>query len=679
MKHKILRILAIIMICCVSLLCVGCMGNDPDDFEEGDGVGENAVIDMYGTKVLYRPNNYDYNHGSGAEEGKENNYYGKYAYSILSYLYDFYAIPSKSTIKSTFDLDEINDEDITDENYLTIIKNINYFYDSIRYQVNTIGLVTKTNNGDKIDPFIVVGADLSSHWKWSFNPDLSNFNSNYNALLIYKNETYPEYNSVYQNNMVYYQPSKDGFEYKINQKYGGTDFQNKFYLPSFLGTDKQDETEKYSDFVKALEYVVYSYALDLEPQRVDVKINQNPSSIDDLYTVQIGAYQATEDKSSAEVALADITALFEKIGSYVGLIERQINKISNWIKTNVIGLDENIKNDTFTEYKEVTAVYNEDKIVSFEFNETTAESVDLGRDYSNVVDKIVKKVCEKVTIGEDSSSGDVNIDERFLASEIKEYAGSTFMINSDKNFPKYQEGQSPVAIQPLEYQSAVIMLSKETAISDIWIALKYDADLDGTEEGVYDMSKYIDIIVELNYYNHKRNRFIQIDSQRTRVYDGPYEFGISSSDYPQYNLPDDHGVVMMSVDSKPELKDLLIDVPGDEGVLPIGVFNPDIGNGILKTDVGNNNYQSPVVSNNPIVLVGTTDVRKYYSIIEPTDDEIADPALTYITGRLNPKMFEGSDGCDYLEITYKVLKEKGNSTKNYKFYTGIAAIFNADT
>jgi len=85
---------------------------------------------------------------------------------------------------------------------------------------------------------------------------------------------------------------------------------------------------------------------------------------------------------------------------------------------------------------------------------------------------------------------------------------------------------------------------------------------------------------------------------------------------------------------------------------------------------------SIVVSTNPKVLVGTNDARKFYSIIEPLDEELEE-GTTYITGRSNEKMYSGSDGCDYFEITYKVLKKKGDRNTNYKFYTGIAAIFDA--
>ena len=84
------------------------------------------------------------------------------------------------------------------------------------------------------------------------------------------------------------------------------------------------------------------------------------------------------------------------------------------------------------------------------------------------------------------------------------------------------------------------------------------------------------------------------------------------------------------------------------------------------------------------MLVGTSSVRRYYEIVEygsnPQYDTDQLPAgYTYTSARLNPEMFSGSEGCDYIEITYKVLKEAGNTDKNYRFYTGISMLDYSET
>lgn len=679
MKKKVIRIFAVVMMICISLLFVGCgnTDNSDDDFDwggSGNGSQTEATNNLYGTKVLYRPDSYDYDTGSGGEAGKPNDYYGQYAFAILNGLFNLYAIPQKQRVTEL--LDNFKNETFYNDYYY-------YLYDSIRYKVDTIGKVnkTKTISGTETElatPYYIIAADKSQQWKWSFD-------INYNSMELPLNQTTTYsgmanyYNFVYTSSKgVTYITNVAGLANKTITANDGIYGEPENYIKTFLGTSDEKDYENYSDFVKTLEYVIYSYALDLEPQIV--RVDRNAKDAPTPYTVNIGAY------ADVDAALADIKALFKKMGSFVGLTNRQITKLQNWIKTNVIGLDDTIKNDTFYDYSTggITEILNEaNQVVGFEFNQQgDAKIADLGRDYSKAVDTIVKSVCKNVSIGENSDGSDVTIDDRFLASEIMEYSKNMFEIIDDNNFPIGSSATDENVLRPLEYQSAVLMLNKPMGIMEVDVAIKYDADLDGTEEGVYNMDKYIDIIVELNYYNHDADKMFVVDSKKMRVYDGPYSMTFEGV---EADLPEFHGTAMLSVSNiAEEGKDLLVsqEIAGVQGqLLPVKAFNPDVGNGILKTDVGINGYgDDPKVSQKPLVLTGITDVRKYYNIVEPTDQELGNDAdrFTYITGRLNPKKFSGSDGSDYLEITYKVLKEKGNTTKNYKFYTGVVAIWDAD-
>lgn len=689
MKKKVIRIFAVVMMICISLLFVGCgnTDNSDDDFDwsgSGNGSQTEATNNLYGTKVLYRPDNYDYDEGSGGEAGKPNDYYGQYAHWILNELYNLYAIPQKQKVteilKTPFNT-LIKDENGNDILYYD--KYNYYLYDSIRYKVDTIGKVTKTKTigGEATNlstPYYIIAADKSQQWKWSFD-------INYSSMEVPLNKT-TSYSGMQNYNNFVYTTSKGitsilnvaGLANATITANNGIYYEAQNYINIFLGTSTEDDYTNYSNFVKALEYVIYSYALDLEPQTVSVE--KNSPTAEAPYTVKIGAY------ATVDAALADIKALFKKMGSFVGLTNRQITKLQNWIKSNVIGLDGTIQNDIFYDYSTggITEILNaENEIVGFEFNQQGDTNIaDLGRDYSKAVDTIVENVCENVSIGEESDGSNVPVDDRFLASEIMEYSKNMFEIIDDNNFPIGSSATDENVLRPLEYQSAVLMLNKPMGIMEVDVAIKYDADLDGTEEGVYNMDKYIDIIVELNYYNHDADKMFVVDSKKMRVYDGPYSMTFEGV---EADLPEFHGTAMLSVSNiAEEGKDLLVsqEIAGVEGqLLPVKAFNPDVGNGILKTDVGKNGYgDDPKVSQKPLILTGMTDVRKYYNIVEPTDQELGNDAdrFTYITGRLNPKKFSGSDGSDYLEITYKVLKEKGNTTKNYKFYTGVVAIWDAD-
>lgn len=666
------KIFSIIMIICFAFLCVGCMGREPGDYgDDGEDSGfmGDLAFDMYGAKVLYRPDEYNYDTGSGASEGETNDYYGSYAWNILRALQNTYGLTN-----SLYTTKYIS-EDMTSDN-----ENFYFLHDSIRYKVDTFGNVNKlktidaSGNESETDissgeQYVIIGADINQTWNWTFDYDLSdtNLTPSMNAVLL-DASSFIESSKIYSSTYV----TKDQFTSTTSSKYQIDGFKTN-YSSIYLGTSTPDENENYSDYVKALEYAIYSYALDLTPGEVDVAINDNVTETNpQFYTLTITeTINGQPVEKTVDNALEDIISKFKKLGSYVGLIDRQIDNIGEWVKTNVIG--SKILDDNFYSYDSVTEVQTTDEhgnvTISYEFSSAPVIT-QLGRNYDSAVDKIIEAVCQDVSIGQVGDKK-VTIKDRFLASQVKEYAGDTFIIAGDANFPKYEEGQHPVAIQPLEYQSVALMLKEDTKIEEIWLALKYDAALDGTTEGVWG-EKYLDIIVEINYFSKEKQKLYTLGSQQTRVYDGPYEF---SGDYPE-GFPEEHGTLFFDNFHKnckdEELKSLL-----NKGVLTVSAF--DIQNNDLKTDVGLSGYNgNPLVSKNPLTLVGTTNLRNYYSIIEPTDDELSDPNKTYITGRFNEDMFKGTEeiiGCDYLEITYKVLKTKGDTEGNYKFYTGIAGIF----
>lgn len=705
-KNILVRIFCALLICCFGLMSISCglsldelleiagelVGWDEDDPSSGDnpGIEEALPADLYGSKVLYRPDDYDYDYGSGGSDGSgegENDYYGKYAWYIINELLNIYGITSQDALQDRapkFDPNQSNYQEILNQ-YST------YFYDSIRYKMDTVGTVTHylevnlDNNGnielpseinlDEIEAipegseYQLRGANKNVYWNWTI-PSYLGENNNLNPYIYF----IPDDNTfvIDDNQHVYSNISNEEFDI-MNYYADNVYFDRNMFQQIFLGTTSEIDYSNYSDFVKTLEYVIYSYAVDLEPAEVVVtQTNTYP-----YYTIRIGNFE------SVDSALETAKTTFEILGTYVGLVSRQITKIQNWILENIIGQDALNDNDYYYTYSPntdgigiVELTYN-DEPVGYIFDYATRSTDTVGRDYETVVQNTVAGVCEYVSIGKNDDDSDVTIDDRFLASNIMEYAGSTFTIQDDSNFPVYdsENPEHAYAIRPLEYQSVVLMFKQETYIDGLWLALKYDADGDGTEEDVYNWDEYIDIIVDLNYYNHATNTRRIIQSKKVRVYDGPYAI-----DY-MYGFEGDTGG---GGDGELVPRDHCSGVVFDDlGSLHVGVFNVDIGGGILKTDVGRNDYKGdPLVSRDPLVLVGTNNIRRYYEIVEPgstdLDQEALEDGYTYTSGRLNPTMFSGSDGCDYIEITYKVIKEAGNMTKNYKFYTGLAYLDNDD-
>ena len=727
MKKKIFfKILSFCMIFCFALVGVGCAGSglSKEDYEEGfddEDLEDAKVVDMYGAKVLYRPDDYDYDEGSSAGEGETNNYYGAYAYNILRDLFNIYGLSMSDTVVGVETPDgTMGNGRLPNFNE----ENLSYLYDSMRYQVDTLGYVTLSQKvlvdgqgnilarldqpvpieDTGMEAYYILGADSNVKWNWSLSPNLQTSDEALKAY-IYNDETIIANNdggmTVTQGNKVYLN-SSNAPSVVVEDYYSEAEFFNsaryrELYLSSNTDATLAPYDElSYSGLVKALEYVIYCYAVDLDPGEIEINFN-------DDYTYDIEVQITDSRRGTVDEAVESAKQTFKILGAYVGLVDRQIEKIEAWIIDNIIGRSTVEADDSFTSYTggltnaslgvvEFLAVDEEGEyiigedgnviIAGYGFETAQSSSSMLGRDYETAVENIVAGVCENVSIG-NIDGEDITIDQRFLASNIMEYAGNTFVVGDDSNFVLPGQGNMSDLgnIYPLEYQSVVLMLDREIYLDGIMIALKYDADLDGTVEDVYDETRYLDVIVDLNYYNSATKQRQVLASRQVKVYDGPFDFNYQldydiknpdPNDYPAQgggapeNLPKDHTNVI-NFDNL--------------GQIHVGKFNVNIGEDILMTDVGTEgNYTSrPYVSTEPLKLVGTSKVINYYEVVEygsnpeyDTDD--LPKGQTYISGRLNPAMFGGSDGCDYIEITYKVIKKAGDTETNYKFYTGLVGV-----
>ena len=683
-KSIIFRIICLLMLCIFPALALlsGCDENaELDDFEESDPETITSSS-LYGTKVLYRPDDYNYDEGSGATDGGTNDYYGAYAWNIINHLYYIFEIADQRYLYGS------TEDDIQADHPNFFQDNIPYLYDSMRYQVNTVGTVTSrqivnkssisdedlTISQDLPQQYQIVGADISLAWNWGAPYDMKWINVgedtvNTNAYLTY--ESGMSLNVLYLTNVIindtifapYDLSGEAVFKDRVGAYYSNNTFTaaSESLMNYYLGTDDETNYEEYSDFVKVLEYAIYCYAVDLEPAEVRVTF-----ATDGAPNVQVTGYD------SVDSALERAKENFQILGSFVGLADRQIEKIEAWVLDNIIGEDVVDNADYFYTYSNVTEVVTVDEngeySYSYEFD-TMSSRIELGRDYEGTVANIIQNVCSEVSIGNDGGS-DVTIDQRFPASEVMEYAGVANNVYSDKSFAVPGQENSADKIRPYEYQSIVFMVKEEVSVDGVGIALKYDSGLDGTTEGVYG-EEYLDIIVDLNYYNNATDTLTVLESMQVRVYDGPWDqenvywdwpdgTGGKSMDAEETGAPEDHysGIYFGGVD------------------IELGAFKTDIGDGVLMTDVGKNGYSaSLLISEDPLVLVGTTDVRKYYEIVEPGSSELDNEQIpdgyTYLSGRFNSDMFSGAEGCDYLEVTFKVLKQKGDTTPNrYKFYAG---------
>ena len=639
-KGLFLRIFACMLICCFSFLFVACGGGGlgsredlQDQFENGEMTDEEfeeamkgtLSAPLYGTKVLYRPEHYDFDQGGGSYAS----YYAKYAYTILANLINVYGVSSATN------------------QYLEIK---NYMYDTIRYKAYAIAEVTteidQEENSSTLDtPRFVVFVNADADWNMTMqyideNISLQAYPYTLNERVVDINDTTPSTISFDYIDEETYSPA---VYYDTN----GEKYQQSILAPTYDGeftTDPENEnfnslinSGNYSDVVKAVEYALYCFALDLTPQTVTFT---EGSSATQPINVSIGG-------QSAQSQLDYIKEVFNNMGSTVGVSSRMQTKLIDWILDTIIGEDARA-NDTVVYYDNAT----KNKDGSYTLG-APSKTVTNARDYENTVEEIISTVCEQVQIG-NVNDDDVNIDDRFLASEVKDFWGDLFSIDVNNEEDPF------VNIPAMEYQSAVLMFNddledidyinddytttkvKGHKVENLWLVFQYDAGNDGLNN--VDPNASITIRVHLNAYINGVYMQDVAESQMITVPDGPMDYGNT-------------GMVMF------------LNIGDTKNGLIFNSFNTEVGNGILKAM---DKYDGSTLISDPLILVGTTELKDYYKLIEP--EEPLEDGTTYTYGILDHTKLTGADQTDYLEIAYEVIKVAGDTETNYKFQTGIAFI-----
>ncbi len=246
--------------------------------------------------------------------------------------------------------------------------------------------------------------------------------------------------------------------------------------------------------------------------------------------------------------------------------------------------------------------------------------------YDDVVSAIVDYCGSLTRIGqanEDTGEGETTVGDSFIASEVVTYPYTSFFSSFEGDPFQYAGG-------PYEYQSFVFMPSKQAEITDIWLDFKYDAGKDG--DLIYDQSKFLDINVSVRW-NKGDGSPVKVLTKSIRIYDGMYSFGAEGS-FLEFELD-------------------LSEMEGGFGeVVTVGQFNcPEAL------------IPNPLTQGRVIPINGFTDARRYYKVIE------SESYGGY--GVLDESRIEGS----YLEVAFDVVKQPGDTTTNYAFYTAIAGLF----
>lgn len=475
LKTNLLRFFQIVFVAIVCFTLVGCAGSSPDepDWETG--------ISLEGVKVLRKPLSYSFDENVPENNGTTD-FYADLSNNIIDTLFSVYGIVNyeiQGDFSNVFDMLYQNSGNAQvgelAEQFASDPDGFVYFYDAIRHQVTSVQQDASTHN-------YVVTADTSRAWNWSLTIDNEDYmpfiyahTSNdrlQNGVLISNSFTEAQFTYSYFNRYYSGETIPGDDEYTLDT----TIFQSAYVN---------------EDYINGLTYAIYSIVLGLEPNAMTVSYASGAP----VLTVE--GYAATADQTSAERALEEVKILFNQLGSYVGLTERNKTAIAQYVLDEIIGERAQIDPTLPSPY-----------------------SYDLY--YEDVVSAIVDYCGTLTTIGqasEETGEGETTVGDSFMASEVVDYPATSFFTTFDEDPFAY--------VEPSEYQSLVLMPAvteeKPTIrITDMWLDFQYDANKDGN--AIYDESLSIDIEVVVRW-NKGDGSDIREVRQTITVVDGPADPG----------------------------------------------------------------------------------------------------------------------------------------------------------
>lgn len=581
-KKHLLKFFQIVFLGIVCLTLTACAGFDPDlDIDPDEIEDLTGGISVEGVKVLRRPlDGYNFDENVPENDGTTDFYYS-FASDIISYLFYTYGNFNSSIDAGNnlllFLYNKTGNEQVGElaNQFETDPDEFLYFYDAIRYQITDVQGVNDPNADT-----VTVTADTSKGWNWS----LPIYNEEYMPFVYAHKGERSQIGNFINNTFIETQFTYNYFNryYSGESLPGDDDFtlDTSIYQSAFVN----------EDYKNALAYAIYSLVLGIQPNDMTVSYSSG------LPVLTVEGFTATADETSAELALKDIKITFNELGSYVGLTERNKVAITNFVLDEIIG--ENAQ--------QLTGLY------------------DLY--YDDVVSAIVDYCGSLTRIGqanEDTGEGETTVGDSFIASEVVTYPYTSF-------FSSFEGDPFQHIDEPYEYQSFVIMPSKEVEITDIWLDFKYDAGKG--RDLIHDESKFLDINVSVRW-NKGDGSPVKVLTKFIRIYDGMYSFGAEGS-FLEFELD-------------------LSEMEGGFGeVVKVGQFNcPEAL------------IPNPLTQGRVIPINGFTDARRYYKVIE------SESYGGY--GVLDESRIEGS----YLEVAFDVVKQPGDTTTNYAFYTAIAGLF----
>lgn len=695
------------------LLFVGCDGGP-------GGLSGESPRSLDGVKVLSKPADYSYSQAVG--DGASENYYNLFSRTILHGLYSVYedigfnsedypyfkeSVDAEKNNLPTDVVVEHGSSDLISMTYEDVNLNSTleyYLHDSLRYTVDKI--TTIRNENDEIVSQTIT-LDLNSAWNWSPEWDETGKEIVFKVIDIDKykpagddsfisktNDTLEvDFTTIYESGDIY---SADGDvstwtqiydiagENPVNYqsdyvvyvddpfwngavKKGETDVTNYWYSPYYQQTfgkvNDIDATNYYQDM---LEYATYLFVLGYDYKDGNGQLTAEDKFFNLEKTANgkfvVADIQNPENKISVAEALGKVKALYNEMGGYVGVNDKNKTQIAGFIKDKVIGENAYAKN-TFV-------VTFEDKVDNGGVVSDALEDeppIAFNRNYDQVIENIIRYACEQAPIGYDEEAGvSLNLDQAYLASEITDYAGDYFFQSyeddSDENLFGY--------IEAAEYQSMVFYPQEEDfgkPMTDLWLAFEY---YDYGNAPGKTCADSITINVGFRYFDKATGTYAFSGETQIVV-----QYGLTGAFVDENGdeaLPDKHWVYITDFEDVLQSADNGIHkhkqgIHLDTKLPNMSAFNKNIGGGVLNPfPLGDLTIEKATK-----VINGTDNTREYY--------KLNDSSTYGAYGSLNEAKFSvanaGDEACDFMEVYFDINKQKGVSGINYNFKVSLVGFF----
>lgn len=637
------------------LFFVGCTGGDFDDNDDGGNPGGrpgNSYDSVEGIKTISRPGDYDF---SGAVGDENSEYYFNIFSAWITYsLYDFYYRADSNLHKNVSPIFEPLYQGFDESNGYTykFVENGDdtfgesdsdkmYVFDTPRYSISSI-----TTENDVDGNFVkqTLKIDLSAGWNWMFKNDAKHIENMFKMISAKDSSVVCNVSGTTLTVTIPKDSIRESWLEYVSK--GDLDFTgfDENYVKFFQFDEKSSGKTKYYDspyyqklngetvttlnyFQDAIEYMVYKTVLGYD-YNSDYDFELVYGTGEQLgWVVDINVNEGSNTTSVVD-ALESVKKTYQKDVKYVGITAGDKTKIIDFIKYKVIGLNA-LNYDNYT---------------------IAGVGVEINRNYNILINNLVDFACGKAPIGFDGESS-LGLDNAYIASEISDYSGDYFFTN-----PFSSTAGSFDHIKKAEYQALIVKpLAKQIgkALNEIILSFEYYDEENGYNFGAdgltaNDFSKDgLTINVGLRYFDHNSGEF---------SFNLEAEFKVAYGSYDELDI-DTNDFAIAYFSRHPELFEDYYDIILNDPIAIKGGFNDDIGGGVINTASGETKGSK--------VINGIGDARKYFKLNESK--------TRGFYGTLNPDMFTGSDGCDYFEIYFDIVKG-GNPNTNYNFKVGFMSI-----